>query len=246
MRFTSFVSLAVLSGIVAAVPTAPAPRDCSAEVARYNMERREARGLAKRTFYTNMLNLTCVLAPETILEDYTANPPVRTDITENQPGVNFTVDIGVLDTTTCKALPNVMVELWGPNSVGEYGTTFLRGATKTASNGIAEFQTIFPGYTTGAANHLNILVHPNSSESSGVSHVGQLFFTDQWTNIIGQYTNYNLNTNTRMMNAADSSFVAANKNGFNSIVDIEEIGDDWPEGIVGYITVGVNPTKLVA
>jgi len=246
MRFTSFVSLAVLGGIAAAVPTSLAPRDCSAEVARYNMERRAARGLAKRTFYTSMLNLTCVLAPETILEDYVANPLVRTDITDGQPGVAFTVDIGVMDTATCKPLPNVMVELWGPNAVGEYGSTFLRGATVTASNGIAEFQTIFPGYTTGAANHLNILVHPNSSESSGVSHVGQLFFTDPWTNIIGQYTNYNQNTNSRMMNAADPSFVAANKNGFNSIIDIEDINDDWPEGIIGYITVGVNPTKLVA
>jgi hypothetical protein len=33
-----------------------------------------------------------------------------------------------------------------------------------------------------------------------------------------------------MKNAADPSFVAANKNGFNSIVDIESIHDDWPEG----------------
>ncbi|KAJ6544413.1 Intradiol ring-cleavage dioxygenase [Mycena capillaripes] len=246
MRFTSFVSLAVLSGIVAAVPTAPSPRECSAEVARYNNERREARGLAKRTFYTGMLNTTCVLAPETISEDYIPNPLVRTDITENQPGVALTLDIGVMDTTTCKPLPNVMVELWGPNAVGEYGSTFLRGATKTASNGIAEFQTIFPGYTTGSANHLNILVHPTASETSGTSHIGQLFFTDPWTDIIGQYTDYNKNTNSRMKNAADPSFSAANKNGFNSIVDLESIHDDWPEGMIGYITVGVNPTKLVA
>ncbi|KAJ7499945.1 aromatic compound dioxygenase [Mycena latifolia] len=246
MRFTSFVSLAVLCGIASAVPTAPAPRDCSAEVAQYNMERREARGLSKRTFYTNMLNLTCVLSPETTLEDYTANPPVRTDITESQPGVAFTVDIGVMDTTTCKPLPNVMVELWGPNAVGNYGTTFLRGATKTASNGIAEFQTIFPGFTSGAANHLNVLVHPTSSESSGVAHIGQLFFTDSWTDIISMYTNYNQNTHSRMRNSADPSYAAANKNGFNSVIDIEEINDDWPEGIIGYITVGVNPTKLVA
>ncbi|KAJ7828371.1 aromatic compound dioxygenase [Mycena olivaceomarginata] len=252
MRFTSFVSLAVLCGIVAAVPTAPAPRDCSAEVARYNMERREARGLAKRTFYTNMLNLTCVLRLRRS-GDYVANAPIRTDVTESQPGVALTLDIGVLDTTTCKPLSNAMVELWGrkifhlvfrrdsnehfqPTAVGEYGSTFLRGATKTATNGIAEFQTIFPGYTTGSANHLNILVHPTASETAGVSHIGQLFFTDPWTDIIGHL----------MKNAADPSFVAANKNGFNSIVDIESIHDDWPEGIIGYITVGVNPTKLVA
>ncbi|KAJ7027001.1 aromatic compound dioxygenase [Mycena alexandri] len=242
MRFTTFVSLAVLAGFAAAVPTAPAPRDCSAEVARYNMERREARGLTKRTFYANMLNLTCVTAPETVLENYVENPPVISDITAGQLGVAFTVDIGVMDTTTCKPLSDVMVELWGPNAVGDYGS-FLRGAVQTASNGIAEFQTIFPGYTTGSANHLSLLVHPSASESSGVVHTGQLFFTDPWTNIIGQYTNYNLNKNSRMLNAADPNFAAANKNGFNSIIDIEEIHDDWPEGIIGYITVGVNPTK---
>ncbi|KAF7354581.1 Extracellular dioxygenase [Mycena sanguinolenta] len=242
MRFASFVSFAVLCGFVAAVPAVPAPRDCSAEVAQYNKQRREARGLSRRTFYTSMLNTTCVLSPETPLEDYVANAPVRTDITEGQPGVAFTVDIGVMNTATCQPLPNVMVELWGPNAVGEYGSTFLRGATLTASNGIAEFQTIFPGFTTGAANHLNILVHPTPSESSAVAHVGQLFFTDQWTNIIGMYTNYKQNTNSRMLNAADPSFVAANKNGFNSIVDIESINDDWPEGIIGYITVGINPS----
>ncbi|KAJ7441146.1 aromatic compound dioxygenase [Mycena latifolia] len=246
MRFTSFVSFAVLCGVAAAVPTALAPRACSAEVARYNMARRESRGLAKRTFYPSILNLTCVLSPETVLEDYIANPPARVAITESQPGVAFTVDIGVIDTTTCQPLPNVMVELWGPNAVGVYGTTFLRGATKTASNGIAEFQTIFPGFTSDAANHLNLLVHPTASESSGVAHVGQLFFPDSWTDIIGAYTNYNKNTNTRMRNSADPSFLAASKNGFSSIVDIESINDDWPEGIIGYITVGVNPTKLVA
>ncbi|KAJ7211564.1 aromatic compound dioxygenase, partial [Mycena pura] len=182
-----------------------------------------------------MLNrLTCVLAPETPMTDYIANP-VRTDITEGQPGVAFTVDIGVMDTTTCKPLENVMVELWGANAVGEYGSTFLRGATQTGSNGIAEFQTIFPGFTTGAANHLSMLVHSTSSEASGVSHSGQLFFTDSWTDVVSQYTNYNENKNARMKNAADPNFAAANKKGFNSIIDTESINDDWPEGIIGYL-----------
>ncbi|KAF8215844.1 aromatic compound dioxygenase [Mycena galopus ATCC 62051] len=194
-----------------------------------------------------MLNTTCVLSPETPSEDYTPNPPIRVDVTENQPGIPFTVDIGVMNTETCQPLTNVMVEIWSPNAVGQYGTTFLRGATPTASNGIAEFQTIFPGYTSDSANHLNILVHTSSSESATVAHFGRLFFTDQWTNIIGMYTNYNENTNTRVTNAEDPVFAAANKNGFNSIVDVESIGDDWsdPQGIIGYITVGVNPSNVV-
>ncbi|KAJ7618686.1 Intradiol ring-cleavage dioxygenase [Roridomyces roridus] len=246
MRFsTTFATLAALCSIAAAVPTAPAPRDCSAEVAQYDRARREARGIGKRSFYPNMLNMTCVLSPETPLEDYVANSPLRSNIVQSQEGVSFIVDIGVINTATCQPLENTMVEFWGPNAVGEYGT-FLRGASPTGTNGIAEFTTIFPGFTTGAANHFNILVHTNSSEAGPVSHVGQLFFTDQWTNVVSTYQNYAQNTNSRMMNAQDPSFVAANKNGFNSIIDIEDINDDWPEGIIGYITVGVNPNKAVS
>ncbi|KAJ6575451.1 Intradiol ring-cleavage dioxygenase [Mycena capillaripes] len=207
----------------------------------YNMTQRDARSLSKRTFYPSMLNTSCVLAPETPRANY-ITPPIRDEVTENQLGVAFTVDIGVMDTTSCKPLSNVMVEIWSSNAVGKYGTTFLRGATTTGSNGIAEFQTIFPGYTSDSANHLNILVHSSSSDSSSVVHSGRLFFTDPWTDIIGMYTNYNQNRNTRVKNANDPVFAMANKNGFNSIIDIEEIHDDWPEGIVGYITVGVNPT----
>ncbi|KAJ6520150.1 aromatic compound dioxygenase [Mycena sanguinolenta] len=248
MRFSSFFSVFLACGLVLAVPTAPLPRDCSVEAREYSLARRGARGLSKRTFYSEMLNTTCVLAPETPSEDYIPNPPIRVDVTENLPGVLFTVDIGVLNTVTCQPLTDVVVEIWSPNAVGDYGTTFLRGATTTASNGIAEFRTIFPGYTSDSANHLNILVHSTSSESSSAAHYGRLFFTDPWTDIIGMYTNYNQNTNSRVLNAHDPIFAEANRNGFNSIIDVESIGDDWadPEGIVGYITVGVNPSQVVA
>ncbi|KAJ7724280.1 aromatic compound dioxygenase [Mycena metata] len=234
LLFTSFI--AFVCGIASAVPDAFFKRDA------YD------RSLLKRSFYPSMLNTSCVLAPETPSEDYTANPPVRVDVTEGQIGVAFTVDIGVMDVTTCKPLTGVMVEIWSPNAIGEYGTTFLRGATTTGSNGIAEFQTIFPGYTSDSANHLNILVRSSSSESSSVVHFGRLFFTDPWSDIIDMYTvdGYNENTNTRVRNANDPVFAVANKGGFNSIIDIEEINDDWPEGIVGYITVGVNPKVNVA
>ncbi|KAJ7040284.1 aromatic compound dioxygenase [Mycena alexandri] len=194
-----------------------------------------------------MLNTNCVLAPETPSEDYTANPPVRVDVTEGQIGVAFTVDIGVIDVTTLQtpyrrlftALSIVVVEIWSANAVGKYGTTFLRGATTTGSNGIAEFQTIFPGYTSDSANHLNILVRSSSSESSSIVHFGRLFFTDPWSDIIDMYTvdGYNKNTNSRVRNANDPIFAVANKGGFNSIIDIEEIHDDWPEGIIGYISI---------
>ncbi|KNZ80624.1 hypothetical protein J132_04866, partial [Termitomyces sp. J132] len=150
-------------------------------------------------------------------------------------GIALTLDIGILDVSTCEALPNVMVEIWSANAEGEYGT-FLRGASPAGSNGIVEFQTIFPGFTSQGANHINLMVHTTSLISSGVSHVGQIFFTDKWTTIIGMQPPYNTNTNVRVLDLDDPVYMAASEAGFYPVVDIESIHDDWPEGVIGYIS----------
>jgi hypothetical protein len=41
---------------------------------------------------------------------------------------------------------------------------------------------------------------------------------------------YDKNTHTRIRNAQDPNFVAANKNGYNAIVHEDWFGDDWPAG----------------
>ncbi|THU84020.1 aromatic compound dioxygenase [Dendrothele bispora CBS 962.96] len=268
MRFiTSVICAAVLAGIASgklaksstaclndiesaelAAPAKVERRDCSAEIAAYNLARRAKRGDVKRSFYPTMPNEICVLSPEVAREDWVplSSSLVRQDVTEGQPGVPFTLDIGVLDVTTCQPVSGAMVEIWSPNQVGDYGQTFLRGAFQSEDNGIAEFQTIFPGYTSDGANHINVAVHVGDSTSqSTITHNGQVFFTDPWTNIIGQSAGYNKNTHSRVMNAQDPSYVAANSNGYTAVVDIEEIQDDWPAGILGYITVGINPNHLV-
>ncbi|KAK1217746.1 hypothetical protein PQX77_019588 [Marasmius sp. AFHP31] len=240
MKF--FAAATLFFGLASAIPTQLVARDCSAEVAAFNLARREKRGLAlgKRTIYQGLQNTTCVLAPEVAKVNYVANAPVRTDIREGQAGLALTMDIGVMDITTCKPMANTMVELWGPNAVGNYGTTFLRGSQPTTSTGIAEFQTVFPGFSDGA-NHLNVAVHSGSSLSTSTVHSGQVFFTDRWTDLISTTAAYQGNTHSRVMNAQDSKFASANARGYSAIVDIESIHDDWPEGVVGYITVGVNP-----
>ncbi|KAG6873853.1 hypothetical protein C0995_010465 [Termitomyces sp. Mi166 len=105
------------------------------------------------------------------------------------------------------------------NALGVYGSTFLRGAYTSSSTGTAEFQTIFPGYTSDSANHINLMIHTSSSMSGSVAHVGQVFFTDRWTDVVSQYGNYVQNTNERMLNAQDPNFALANSAGYNAIVD---------------------------
>ncbi|GAV98794.1 aromatic compound dioxygenase [Lentinula edodes] len=253
MHFSTLViCAAILCGIASAHPTEAVPRtlatrDCSAEAAALNMARREKRGLPPRSIYPTMPNEICVLAPEIAKENYVlSGSVVRNDVTDGEAGVPLTMDIGVLDISTCQPLPNAMVEIWSTNAQGEYSPTALRGAYPSAANGIAEIQTIFPGFNSDGANHMNIAVHSGNSMNSSTSHNGRVFFTDGWTNIISMSSPpYQNNPNIRTLDLDDPVYVEANSNGYTAVVDIEEIEDDWPEGIVGYITVGINPSLIV-
>jgi len=245
MKLSFLIALASLLGLGSALPTSElVPRDCNAEIRAFNLERRSKRSLVQRSMITQIPNLSnaCIASPEVPRVNYVANPPLRTDVTDGQQGISLTLDVGVMDVSTCKPLPNAMIEVWSPNAQGNYGS-FLRGAQATTSSGIVEFQTIFPGFPSGAANHINLMVHQNIM-SSPVSHVGQVFFTDRWTEVVSMQPGYNKNTNVRMLNAQDPMYVMAGAQGYSPIVDIESIHDDWPEGVIGYITLGVNPTKI--
>ncbi|KAF7760671.1 hypothetical protein Agabi119p4_10080 [Agaricus bisporus var. burnettii] len=243
--YSSFFTLilAVAGSVVNALPTADAPalvpRDCSAEVAALNMKRAEKRGLDARSVWPGPQNTTCILAPESPKENYVAGMPARSDIAGGQDGLEFVLDVAVMDVTTCKVLPNTMVELWSPNAMGQYGN-FLRGGTTTSSGGIAEFRTIYPGMSKGA-NHVNIAVHTSSSMSSSTTHVGKLFFVDRWNELILGTSPYTQNSNPKVLDNQDADYRNAVSKGYSPVISITSIHDDWPEGVVGIVTVGVNP-----
>lgn len=105
------------------------------------------------------------------------------------------------------------------NALGEYGSTFLRGAFPSTDYGIAEFQTLFPGYTSDGANHINLIIHTSNSLPGSISHIGQVFFTDRWTDVVAMTSPYNQNMNHRVLNAQDSNYAKANRQGYNAIVE---------------------------
>lgn len=52
-----------------------------------------------------------------------------------------------------------------------------------------------------------------------VSHVGQVFFTDRWTDVVSMTSPYNANTNARVLNANDPNYKTAGSGGYNAIVE---------------------------
>ncbi|TFK55283.1 aromatic compound dioxygenase [Heliocybe sulcata] len=293
---------------------------CASAVAEFQARRKAKRSLhmkrdviasttlsTETPHYTTIQNNTCVTAPEVTEGPYYINNElVRTNLTEDQSGVPFIMDIGVLDVTTCTPLSNAFVELWHANATGVYGgypatlggppasdsdaasdsssgsasssasaaptggaggpgggrggspaylrnETFLRGGYTTNENGVVEIASIWPGFYEGRTPHVHTFVHLNwemsdngtlVSDAGNLAHIGQFFMDDSWSDQVFAVAPYTENTNNRTYNTEDGILSEENADGNNAFFDLEMLGDDISEGILGYITMGVNSSAL--
>ncbi|KAJ5933578.1 hypothetical protein N7454_005907, partial [Penicillium verhagenii] len=126
--------------------------------------------------------------------------------------------------------------------------TFLRGISKTNEAGIAEFLTIFPGYYDSRTTHIHVTVQSNvtgddtSYSDASIQHVGQLFFEEDLINSVYQLSPYHahLSTLNRTLNAEDSVYTVAMTDGYSAIISTELLGETLADGLIGYITIGIN------
>lgn len=133
--------------------------------------------------------------------------------------------------------------------------TWLRGALPTDSNGVAEFTSVFPGYYTGRATHVHVKVHPdyevlpNGTFTSGrLIHTGQFFVDDHINEQIDKIQPYNENPllevgqpgRTRNWEDSLQIYQGSHANGYMPTFDIEFLGGVLQQGLIGYITMGVN------
>ncbi|PSR82750.1 dioxygenase [Coniella lustricola] len=75
-------------------------------------------------YYDVIQNDTCVLSPEITWGPYVYpnSQTLRQDMSEGQPGVPLTLDVGVMDIETCEPLEGVMVNFWHCNATGSYSS----------------------------------------------------------------------------------------------------------------------------
>lgn len=149
--------------------------------------------------YTSIQNDTCVLAPDTVWGPYGIDGEIiRHDLRElssGQKGLDFYLDIGVIDVETCEPLPNAALTIWACNATGTYSgytgidpdtaslidgwtqeddgltdnETFLRGIQITDDEGMAEFLTLFPGYYISRTTHIHVTVQTNITNGTSYS-----------------------------------------------------------------------------
>lgn len=263
---------------------------CAATLARRDdaIKRRSewAQKLSKRTYgyeidhHSNLTGLTtenaesivfsgehtCVLA-----EDVTEGPYfvdgeyIRTDIREDEPGVDLYLDIQVIDVNTCDTVSGVYIDLWHANSTGVYSgvvatgngdgsesnlnNTALRGVYPTDDNGVVQFITKFPGWYTGRATHIHVVANNNGTvETNGtyqmgtVSHVGQLAFDQDLLTEIRSIDPYTTNTAEVTENTDDSILIQEYAE-IDPTVEYVLLGDSLEDGILGWITFVINSTE---
>jgi protocatechuate 3,4-dioxygenase beta subunit len=117
----------------------------------------------------------CDLTPEQTAGPFPLDEQfVRTDITEGVAGTPLRLGFRVLDVVgdECGPAYPASVEVWHADATGDYsaftddgggkddaeGTTFLRGTQQVTNDGIAQFETIYPGWYTGRAVHIHVRV----------------------------------------------------------------------------------------
>ena len=110
---------------------------------------------------------------------FTCTKPVGKDISDDRIGAPLTVALRVTD-ENCEPVPGAIVDIWACDAEGNYSaydadpdefarsgrhqtpsnqTRFCRGVLATGRDGIAEFDTIYPGYYAGRAIHIHYKVH---------------------------------------------------------------------------------------
>ena len=119
---------------------------------------------------------------------------------------------------------------------GGLNSTFLRGVQATDSDGVAQFDTIFPGHYTGRATHIHITTHgnatvlPNGTFTGGVdNHVG-LFFDQDLRDEVETLDPYTANAQDVMSNNDDGIAAQDSTDTFDPIVKYTYLGDSLSGG----------------
>jgi protocatechuate 3,4-dioxygenase beta subunit len=183
----------------------------------------------------------CVLTPElTEGPYYLTGEPERRDVTEGKAGTPLRLQLTVADATRCTPITGAVVEIWHADAQGVYSgfgagasnRTFLRGSQVTDANGVATFDTIYPGWYQGRATHIHMKVR--QSKTASQVHTGQMFFDEAVNETVysggGAYAG---RAGRRTLNAQDGIY---QDGGAQSMVTVAKNG----EGYAGTMVIGIR------
>lgn len=190
---------------------------------------------------------------------------IRQDVVEEQfsDGVPVHLEVQYYDIETCEPIPNVYVDIWNANATGVYSgistsgnyatggynSTYLRGVQATDEDGVATFDTIFPGHYDGRATHTHLLAHmnvtvlPNNTllvGSGSVTQIGQLFWNEVIRSAVEDVYPYTTNTQAIVSNADDMWSVLQASSDYDPFPEFLYLGDSVADGLFAWKQIGLN------
>lgn len=213
-------------------------------------------------------NSSCILSPEvTAGPYYIVGEYLRSNVIETEycDGVPLFLEVQYVDVNTCEPLPAVAVDIWNCNATGIYSgvsiegnyaadgvnSTYLRGVQVTDHDGVASFETIFPGHYEGRATHTHLLTHTNATVmpngtisvwGAPVAHIGQLFWPETLRSAVEELAPYNTNTQAITTNEEDMWSILQADASYDPFPQFIYLGDDLSDGLFAWIQIGVDAT----
>jgi hypothetical protein len=152
----------------------------------------------------------------------------------------------------------MMVDVWHANATGVYSgvvagaglnTTFLRGVQISDLEGVANFDTLFPGHYQGRVNHIHVTTNrggrllDNGTYAGGrVNHIGQLYFDQELINAVEGMSPYTRNPMRVMYNVEDFLTAQQASRDYDPFLDYVMLSEDPNDGLLMWATIGVNGT----
>jgi protocatechuate 3,4-dioxygenase beta subunit len=169
---------------------------------------------------------SCSVRPEQTEGPYFVDERLRRSEIRSDPadgsakaGLPLTLTFRVAEVrgTGCAALAGAIVDVWHCDALGVYsderdpifgdtrGRKFLRGYQVTNAAGIAEFQTIYPGWYEGRTVHVHFKIR-TAFASPAYEFTSQLYFDDALTDRVHAQLPYSRKGQRRIRNAQDGIF----------------------------------------
>ncbi|KAK5131034.1 hypothetical protein LTR08_001384 [Meristemomyces frigidus] len=210
-------------------------------------------------------NTSCILTPEvTAGPYYVTGESIRKNVKEAlySDGVDLYLEAQYIDIKTCRPVPGAYIDIWHANATGiysgisvvgnyaadGYNSTYLRGIQPTDRDGVAAFETIFPGHYDGRATHthliahMNVTLYPNStiSATSNITHIGQLFYNTELRDAVEEVYPYNTNTQPLTTNEEDPWSIEQADTYYDPFPEYVYLGEDVSDGLFAWIQIGVD------
>ncbi|KAI1100312.1 putative GPI anchored dioxygenase [Jackrogersella minutella] len=207
-------------------------------------------------------NTSCVLTPDNANGPYFVyQEQIRSDVVEDTVGVPLHLELQFIDVQTCEPAEGILIDTWSCNATGAYsgvsargegglGTTYLRGAQLADADGVASFDTIFPGHYQGRATHQHLIAHvgaeilDNGTYTGGtVAHLSQLFFDQPLRDTIEATVPYNANQIPHTSNLRDwfTGFAATEE--YDPFPNYIMLGGDLKDGLFVWAELGLNTSS---